>query len=777
MKNRLKRISLCLGFFALIICGFLFSSCCSPSPSKISVHFEGADERLGLKDYTYDLAFNGNLVITFTVPKGYDHTKVSATINGNNISNEEVVFEEGKTVEEGYEYTLDKTITYRVNFIKRDSSVVVNLTDMQKLKFDVILDKDMENFTVLSIPEEKTEDLFLELLESEVIEQYSFTNHKASIEYGNFIVLKHNINSSKQDYDAIYSNITHFTSDRNKSNLGSLEFATYNKAVKGNTDYLYNKNRSGEVLYYIGELKEDVSFQTTIPNYVEDKGFDIERKPNTFYLYTNLSDYNSEMFSLDAYAPTNEVYDQNNPDMDIIDGKTMKKVSPFDIHKDRYAIYKIYLGLDKDTDVLLAQEDKEDLNTDLYFVLSSSIGLENINFKMLADEFERPTNQTYKLSVSDTLTSKGKSYLKMDSASLEEFSLDRDYVSTTGNIYNYKTGLAILYPEVDYYYFSSHKQGPTPSTGTDLRVYKNVVISSTDPQITNEDINVELYISNDGGITKDYGITDNHYWPDNRAKVNCSYFKVEDLFTYVNAGGEDEHYGWVYNNNLYMTLKGEKYENFRSVRINRMEIKIDGESLTTVQTGPLNVIDAKAFNGYADYNISEMEYKPLGEYTLLINVYLESIYSSSAILNFSQLETPNNYTQGLYISRTLNSEILGKSSKTDTEKLTGFTFVNGGNKTNASSSKDTEAYFKNIEFSSYIDLYYFVKCSDPNYDIEIRLDASDPTTAISSSKTLLDIKGDKVTIEINGEAYYIKVLKQDIIYELLEENTMYVVKK
>lgn len=777
MKNKLKRISLCLGFFALIICGFLFSSCCSPSPSKISVHFEGADERLGLKDYTYDLAFNGNLVVSFTVPKGYDHTKISATINGNNIANEEVVFEEGKTVEEGYEYTLDKTITYRVNFIKRDSSVVVNLTDMQKLKFDIVLDKDMENFTVLSIPEEKTENLFLELLESEVIEQYSFTNHKASIEYGNYIVLKHNINSSKQDYDAIYSNITHFTSDRNKSNLGSLEFATYNKAVKGNTDYLYNKNRSGEVLYYIGELKEDVSFQTTIPNYIEDKGFDIERKPNTFYLYTNLSDYNSEMFSLDAYAPTNEVYDQNNPDMDIIDGKTVKKVSPFDIHKDRYAIYKIYLGLDKDTDVLLNQEDKEDLNTGLYFVLSSSIGLENINFKMLADEFERPTNQTYKLNVSDTLTGKGKSYLKMDSASLEEFSLDRDYVSTTGNIYNYKTGLAILYPEVDYYYFGSHKQGPNPSTGTDLRVCKNVVISSSDPQITNEDINVELYISNDGGITKDYGITDNHFWPDNRAKVNCSYFKVEDLFTYKNEGGEDEHYGWVYNNNLYMTLKGEKYKNFRSVRINRMEIKINGEALTTAQTGPLQVIDAKEFNGYADYNISEMEYNYLGEYTLLINVYLESIYSTSAILNFSQLETPNNYTQGLYISRTLNSEILGKSSKTDTEKLTGFTFVNGGNKTNASSSKDTEAYFKNIEFSSYIDLYYFVKCSDPNYDIEIRLDASDPTTAISSSKTLLDIKGDKVTIEINGEAYYIKVLKQDIIYELLEKNTMYVVKK
>ncbi len=775
MKNKLKRLSLCLSFFALIICGFLFSSCCSPSPSKISVHFEGADERLGLKDYTYDLAFNGNLVVTFTVPKGYDHTKVSATINGNAITNQETVFEEDKTVEEGYEYTLDKTITYRVNFIKRDSAVVINLTDMQKLKFDIVLDKDMENFTVLSIPEEKTEDLFLELLDSEVIEKHSFTNHKATVEYGNYIVLKHNINASKKDYDAIYSNITHFTNEKNKSNLGTLEYATYNKSIKGNTDYLYNKNGLGEVLYYFGKLQEDVSFQTTIPNYVEDKGFDIERKPNTFYLYTNLSQYNSEMFSLDAYAPTNETYNQNNPDMDIIDGKTVKKVSPYDIHKDRYAIYKIYLGLDKESDVLLDAGDKKDLNTDLYFVVSSSIGLENINFRMLADEFEIPTKQTYKLSISKDLTDKGKSYLKMDSASLEKFSLDRDRVSASGEVSYYKTGLAILYPEVDNYYFSGHKQGPNPSTGTDLRVYKKVVINSSNPQITYNDINVEIYISNDNGITKDYGISDNHFWPDNRAKINCSYFKVADLFSYETI--EDSNTKkWIYKNNMYMTIKGEKYQNFRSVTIDRIELEVEGFPLTL--SGSLKVEDAKVFNGYKDYQISDFEYKTSGEYTILIEVYLKETYSSPATLNFSQLETPSSYTQGIYVvGENINTEILGKSSKTDAEKLAGFTFINGGNKTNKSETKENEAYFKNIKFSIYTDLYYFVKCSDPNYDIEIRLDASDPKTAISSSKTLLDIKGDKVTIEINGESYYIKVLKQDIIYELLEKDTMYVVKK
>lgn len=739
MKKIIKNLSICFGFLALLLCGFYLSSCCSPSPKEVTVTFKGADSRLGLKDYKYYVDFSDSTKVSFDVPKGYDHTAITGSISGVQVDYS-VKYKDESSLEEGYEYASEKTITFNIEFVKRDFELVIDLSEMQKLTFDITLDSSMKNFKAVTIKEDLVDGFMTKVTSEDILDTVDFVNGKATIEYGNYVILNYNKSSANGVYDAIYSDINHYTLAKNKANIGTINYSYYNRAKKGNVDYVM-EGFSNWALYYIGEIKEDVNFYSAIPNYVPDKGFDIDRKQNTFYLFTNMDKYNSDMLTINAYTSTNKTYDSSNTNLDIIDGNVVEKVNASSVYNKRYNVYNIYIGQNLQSDIFLTEKDKENINNDLYFVVSSSIGLENINFNLLENQYQNVQwdNNGYKLQVSKNKTERGNNYIKITEEDLNAFSLERDYVYPDGDVTNYKTGMAILYPELSYEFFSDTKGKSY------MRLFKDVQIITEDAQIDANDLQVSLYIADDDGSNKKYGLPDDHFWPNRSWQIDCDYFKISDLYDYDDGTKE-----YMYKNNLYMCIEGYDYENFASPLIEGFYIIIDNISRTEVK-----VLDAKSYNGYDKYLITGLPFNHLnlGELTITIKVMLRQTYKNATTLDFSYCDLPADYSQGIYIT---DNALF--------ESIDDFYFVHGG-------VKDT---FNTLEFSMSKDLYYFVR-SDSDFDFEIRLDPNDPTTKISISQDYLDIKGDKISMKINGIPYKIKVIKQDIIYELLNEK-MYVVK-
>lgn len=731
MNKFFRKLSIYFCFLVVLVGGFLLTSCCSPNPCKVDVKFVGADTRLGLENYSFYVDFNETAKIEFPVPKGYDSSKIISTINNKNIEYE-VAYTKGQTVKSGYEYDVDKKVSITINFVRRSFELDIDLTAMQKLTFDITLNDEMNNFDALIIPQEKSTGYFTSLSSSDVLKTVQFVDGIASIEYGDYVVLMHNVNKDSKNYDTLYSQVNHFTSESNISSIGTINYSFYNKAKKGNTNYLYN-NESNKTMYYLGEIKEDLNLYSQIPNYEKDKGFEIDRKANTFYLFTNMSCFNSDILTMTAYSSSEKTYNVADGSLDRIDGQTVEKVSNFDTYLGKYDLHKIYLGSNMSSDVLLGSEDKNLTNKDLYFVLESTLDLtKDINFYLLDDENQQSKN-AYKLSVEKNKTEKGLYYIKLSSETLDKFSQIRDMVYY-GSVRSYKTGLAILYPEIDYNFFHDTKESDY------LRIYKNIIITNNNSSIDTSGLQVNLYLKDDSG--NNYGFVDNHSWPNTSLKRDCVYFKTSDLFVV----GESKK---TFKNNVYIEIKGNDYENFKSVKIKSVSLKNKDMSLTKY---PIEVSDPKIFNGITDYKVGGFYYDELGEYTLTISITLCDPVTDYITLDFSHLQLPNNYSQGLYITANDNFE-----------DISGFMLVNGGN-------KDT---FNSLKFGKSGDLYYFSNC---NLDIEVRLDPDDPTTVISSSQYFKDIKGEKIKININGEPYNILVIKQDIIYELISSK-MYVVNK
>ena len=735
MKKNLKYFANVFVIFAFFVCGFFLSSCCSPKPVKVYVNFIGADERLGLESYSYYVDYNSPTKITFSIPAGYDHNKIVASVDG---VTKELKFQYDGQAEEGYEYDVGKTLSWSINSVRSNFTLDVDLTQMTKIKHKVTLDSQLNDFKIVTVSKEKTEGRFSSLKNTDVLETIEFNGKVAYVEYGSYILFVHNTRNSK--YDALYSDLNHYTNINNQANIGTLNYSVYNLAKKGNTSYYYN-NDPYTALYYFGEIKEDINLYSEIPNFEKDKGFDIERQPNIFYLFTNLSEYNSDILTMEAFASTTSNYDESNDNIDRIEGNVVKKVSPAEIFNDRYDVHKIYLGEDLNSEILLDEDEKHNLNTDLYFVVSSSLGIENINFNLLKDAFEKTQyGEGYKLSLSEAKTDKNRYYLKLDKNTLLQFSLDRDLVDANNEVHNYKTGSAILYPEVDYSFFNKEKMGNY------TRIFQVVNINNNDIGLNSEDFHVNFYIK-DGENIK-YGLNEHEFWISSFEKRDCVYFKTSDLFSEPDETGKR-----TYKNNLYIEVRGKEYENFKSVLINTVSFGAQGETLTKI---PLDVENPKVYNGYKDYLMSKLIYDNLGEYTVTITVNLKGAYKEGVALDFSTLNLID-YSDAVYIT-----------SNDQFETLNDFSPIHLNNKDD----------FSSIKFSMYRDLYYFTVSSNSDFDIEIRLDPDDPSTVISTSKDFCDIMGNPLTIEVHtGEFYYIKVIKQDTIFELLTVDKMYVVNK
>jgi len=728
-----KIISFC-SMIMVILVGFILSSCCSPSDCQVKVTFVSADEELGLEDYEYEVKFNEPTKIQINIPEGFDHTKINATISGT-VQEPLVEFEE--EVEEEYYYSINKTLTYSIANVKRDFELILDLTEMPKLQFNVNLSAGLNDFKVVTVADETLKKLTL-LNKNNTTSEISFVNQVAAVDYGENIFLIHTQNSSDRKlYNALYSEVNHFTLDKNKSSIGSIEYSEYGVSKKGNTRYYYDGDVYSSI-FYIGEIKEDINIYPDIPGYVKEKGFKTDEEPNTFYLFTNLSEYNSDYCTIETYVATNETYNSSNSNLDKIGNVVVKKVAPNSIYKQRYDVHNIYIGSDLNGDSLLSLVQKNKLKENLYIKVSSTIGLEHIKLKLIKYEKEG-LSEGYLLNA-DLVSSKGGTFIKLTKEAMMEFTIQRDMIDANQNVHTYYTGSAIFYFELDNNYFAEDRY---PGKFKFSRFQLGIKILNTETEGTVEDFHFAAYIKD--GEKRDYGLIDYHYNTSKLNRIDCIYFATDKLF--------DENNN--YKNNLYVEVRGEEYQDYKSITISSITFHIGILLLTAPD--PLYVEDPKVYNGYKEYLIDIDEKKTLSEYTILASLSLSQKKYQAMEVDFSHFELPQKQGEMVYATNKINFKELADFG-------TPITYVN-------------QSTFNSVSISCNYDLYYFVRsASGIDLDFDIYLDPNDKNTKVSASTTLYDITGEPITIDINGEPYYVKVLMLDIIYDTIDGN-LYALKK
>lgn len=715
----------------LVLMGMILSSCCSIRTCEVTVNFVGAAEELGLETYAYPVDFNEGTKVSFDIPAGYDHTQLKLSIDG--VEQEyEVEFEE--EVAEEYQYAVSKRLTYSVLFIKRSFELKVDLTNMQKCSFDVTLDSSLKDFKLLLVDEASLEGV-TNLNKDNIKSSMDFVSNTVTVNYGESVFLMHNKYKSKTHYETLYSKPSVFTPDSHKGSVGTVNYDFYNVAKKGNGRYYYDNNNY-QSLYYLGQIKEDIKLYSYIPNYTPDKGFDIVRDPNIFYLFTNPSEFNSDMCTIETYTSTNINYDSNDETLDKVGEVVLKKTTRADTYNYRYDIHQVYLGSDLNGDNLLSNNQKEKTNKDLYIKVSSSIGIENLKFKLLHHEREVYTN--YNLNA-DIISEKGYTFIKLSNDAMMDFSIEREKVDTYGQVYPYLSGSAIFYVEINEDYYKAHKNIYS-------RIWLRKDIIDKETVATQSDFNFTVYVKN--GDKKNYGLVDYHYEGASSSPRDCVYIETNQIF--------DENR--MYRGTLFCDALGPDYEGYRTIIIDQMDLCLGygSKSSITPNRTPIKIENPKQLNGWKEFLVSlkntdlmsSVDQSVAEEYTLTIDVDVTNPLTTPYVIDFTYLDIPDEAGSMVYLTNNVSFETLSD-------------FV--------SVRYSTREDFKTIRLSSDYDAYYFVQCyTNPDFDFDIYLDPNDRSTKVSSSKTLCDITGKPLTIEFNYQTYYVKVIVQDLIYETLD---------
>lgn len=728
-----KKINLILFLImpVLVFMGMIMSSCCSARVCEISVNFVGVDEGVGLESYSFIVDFNESTKVSFNIPAGYDHTQVKLSID--DVEQEyNVEFEE--EVPEEYQYSVSKKLTYSVFFVKRSFELKVDLSNMPKCSFDVAIDSGLKDFKLLIVDEDNLERL-TELNSEKVQSVLDFVSNTVTVDYGEHVFLMHNRSKSQIHYETLYSKPSFFTSDSHKGSVGTVNYDYYNVAKKGNGRYYYDNNNY-QSLYYLGQIKEDTKLYSYIPNYTPDKGFDIVRDPNIFYLFTNPIEFNSDMCAVEMFTTTDSAYDSNDVNLDKIDDIVLKKTNRASTYNDRYDIHQIYLGNDLNGDQLLSNNQKQITNKDLYIRISSSVGIENLNFKLLHHEREAFTN--YLLNA-DLTSEKGYTYIKLSNDAMMDFSLEREKIDTYGQVQTYLSGSAVLYVQINEDYYKAHKN-------TYSRIWLRKEITDKNTLATKEDFNFTIYVKN--GDKKNYGLVDYHYEGSSANPRDCVYIETNQIF--------DQNR--MYKESVFCDALGPDYEGYKTITIYQMDLSLgySSKSSITPNRTPIRIENSKQLNGWKEFMVNLRNTAPMSsvdqsvseEYTLTIDIDVTDPLITPYVIDFSYLNIPNE--SGTMINITNDIAF---------DDLSDFVSVK------YSSRED----FKSIRLSSDYDAYYFVQCyTNPNFDFDIYLDPNDRSTKISTSKTLCDLTGKPLTIEFNHQTFYVKVIVQDVIYETLD---------
>lgn len=730
-----KKIIMLMMMPLLLLMGIILSSCCSPTIFTVNVTHIGASDGLEYEDYSYEVNFNDNTKISITIPAGYDHSKVKAYVDDKEQT-PEVVFE--KEIADELKYSISKTLTYNFKFIKKSFDFKFDLSEVKKLKFDITLNGDLGDFKVLTFSDSYLNKLIM--LNNEMVDDtIEFVDNVASVPYDSNVVLLYR-NTRSYFREALYSRITNFTADRFKSSIGELNFAQYDLAKKANSRYFYN-NDGYTGLYYVGKIKENISLFGSIPGYVADKRLQFDKNPNTFYLFTPLSDYDSDLFSLEYFTTTDKPYSEVDATLDRIDGNTVIKTKHSSVYRDRYDVHKIYLGDNLASDTLLNSDQKLNTNKDLYIRINTTLGLNYLRFRLLAYERQQQKHSDKYYINSSIVSSKGYTYVKLSKEDMDKFT---DELTSTGG-QKYSAGYAILYPELrDEFMYDDRGSGAYKYTRVWLK--KEILsILSTD---TPDDFYFNVYYKDDQG-NRHYGFIDYHYEGYAGEPRDAVYFETDDLFD-----GED------YKHNLYCEVRGEKYKDHTSVSMESVSFYLGlfERAVLKDQYGEsvLKITDPIENNSYEDFYVKIRTKEHSCEYTIIAEISPRGPFNTACVMDFSHM---NFGTSILYIT-----DQIGFSQITD------FNMVREANK----------ATFDNLDIGAHDDIYYFTRTiNGSDMDIAICLDPEDPSTIISTSKVLRDILGNPLTIKISGLPYEVRTIKLDDFYSFLGtgELKLYVIEK
>jgi hypothetical protein len=730
--KKFVRLFLCFAIF--ISSSILFGGCsCSPGYG-ITVNFIEAPEVMDVQSYVKEVEFQGSHKVEFEIPEGYEEYGLTMVLDGAEIEYD-VEYIKADGIDENHLYSVKKKITCIISDIKRKVTLDIDLTKVTRKTFDITLpDNTSKDFEVVVIKEEDTKRL-LTLNSSNTVRKVAFNDDKVSVGYGEYIALVHTQRQNSSVYNKVYSLKGYFTNPEKIKVMNDVEYIEFPAAKRGNNYYIYGGETYSRI-FYVGQIKESINLIYTLPNSVNSNQISVGENYNTFYLLTNQQKYNSDLVSIQTFVKNpNASYSISNSDVDKIGNTIISKITPTETYALKYDVHKLYLGDNLTIDPLLEESDKVGLNHELYIQVSSEIGLENLDMRLIVNEKVLHEGFT-KLSVIES--SKSKNYIKIDREILSKYYDKYEYEDEGGNVFEYYNGSAILYVGVSKGYVNVETH------------YGRFKYSSFSLQLENTGLTSGNYYGRiriipyikDEYDNIDYGYMDYHINP---TVPYILYLKTSKLFE--NDG--------AYKNTLYIDVYGEDYAGYTSTRINTIEIiwgDVFGNSLTRPA---LNVKNSKIYNGYKGYQVYEN--KPLDEalikqdhsnaYLITAKVVFQDVIKSNYSVDFTSLNLPSSLTEGVYVTNNYN--IL---------QLSNFTLINY-------ITKDTDLGFN---FGYNRELYYVVTSKNLKYyEINMALDANGDKI-ISEENILYDIAGNEVTISAGGQTFVVMYKYMSESYEVPE---------
>ncbi|MBE5738626.1 MAG: hypothetical protein E7354_02750 [Clostridiales bacterium] len=750
-----------LTMIILFIGAFCVTTGCSAKQYVVSVNFVSVDGELkSIRSYQRGLEYGESHEITFKVPEGFDTSNLTAMLKvGQRSANLDVDIKYKENLISSYNYATAKDITITVNNVINDCTVEIDMTDVKRKICSLDMSSNTSkfgSFTAVAINPEALEQLVV-LDETKVLRTYQQTvNHTLDIKYGDYVALIYRKNHTGPEIETLYSKENYFTESSHKANVGKIHYSFYNKAVKGNSAYNY-KNDSDTRIFYLGQIKEKMSFYDSIPDYVESKGFtDIEEIPNTLALLTNMSKYSSDLMKVSLYKKTNQSYNPGNSDMDMISDTStvIEKVDKVEEVYNRYDLYRIYIGDNYNAETHWSASEKANIIEEAYLCVESCEDLSYFYKHIL--EFE---NQSYLDAFTfdfDITGSSGKKYVKLDKKFLETFLLDRSYEDENTS-YDFKVGMGIFYlrPTLEFKNLKEDVEVINGATGETTTVsrkkYSTVYLKYFfDTTLSTSIYDYEFAVYAKNGEYINYGMYDFHYKYDSD-KFPMVYIRTSDIFNNNNE----------YKDSLYFDLIGPEVVNFRSPRLHKVDVKNDGNAI-----GPgdddIYVQESSGINGFKCVQLSNSEYikRENGDWVSFeFNILLKKNITTAYNVNFTNVNLPKVSSQGIYVS-----------NSAEFSELTDFKLVNY-----LSAEKTSDDVVDNtpiVNFGYYRDIYFIV-ISDVDIPFNIYLDPNNPESKVSTIRPLYDIVGNPLLMQVGEELREVKVMYMDVVYELIDKDGYY----
>lgn len=771
MTNKKKTLTLFAMLIVILLSGII-SACGGSNEYTLSVVFKGVDPRLGLVDYTQTNKNGADVNIEFTIPAGYEHESLTVNLGRFEIDYD---VEFGDEFDEGYSYTVDKKISMTIMGLNSNSELVLDMTNVTKRKFDIVINSDLIDATCIksgySAPINKLSALLLNqdlqgaltvLDETTVIGSVDMVDNKISIEYGEEVVLLYDKPSGRAELDCLYSSVGHFVDESDEILYnGGTPYMEVPLARRGAT--FYSLTKSGIVqpytrAYYIGVMQEDITLSKNIPHYVEDKGVAVENNENKFAIFTNKQDYSSTMLTINMYRTTNNTYNPANENMQQIEvgGNTVTLEKVFKYNDDgslknptllyetfnRYDVYSMYLGTDINNDSLMDSSEKASLPTEYYLGISSSLGVDAFNVKLLSYEKQSVASEDKPLvdfGDNEKISSANNSVLyKLNQETLEQFIIERTE-TISGQSVTYRTGSAFLYIQL--------KHTEMSHDGSNISAIKYLTTYDQINNILDYDYEVVLYIENADG-SKDYGYVDLHDYED----ADRMYFETEKMWTReLIEEGTGSYYEYTYHDVLRIDIKGPEYNDYYTPMIKRIYWSMNDRVF--VSAGMV-VEDPKTCNGVIGESLSFEGYHSQpeagGQYRLNLSFDLNSYNEGYTSIDYSGLQFDNTYSDAFFVT-----------GRIDFDEYTDFTRIDylscTQNITLGISNDDDIYYFTTGELSLDWGIYVGVY----NELTQTYEGVKDESRKITSYTRLKDIKGNYIEVYINNTKVNVYVLYQN----------------